>query len=149
MLISAFRSLGREFSGIVVRKNSSQGVTSTQYWLFLIPESEIETRSGSEAIINALIDDPQSNLSDTDLLYQRVGVSSVVYTEAQNLTKVEKNAFSPFISVQSRTFIDLGINWFIFGLAGILLSVWMYLQTLKRPPPSGKYEPEEIELPGF
>jgi len=37
MIISAARSLGREFSGTMIRKLSTPGITSTQYHLFLLP----------------------------------------------------------------------------------------------------------------
>ncbi|GAB4276709.1 MAG: hypothetical protein Kow0029_18930 [Candidatus Rifleibacteriota bacterium] len=146
MIISAFRSLGREFSGIVVKKSSTPGLSSDQHWLYLLPESVINTEEGSRAIINALANDEQL---EHNILLHRVGVSSVVYAEASTLSQVEKQAFSPVITIQSRKFIDLGIYWFIFGIMGLILSCWMYYQTLKKPPDSQKYEPEEIDVPGL
>lgn len=117
------------------------GAVSTQYWLFLLPASEVSSKSGEAAVLSALTPDQQMEYSGE---LQRVGVSSIVYNEAKPLNRVEKQSFSPFIQVESHTFIDLGVNWLLFAFAGILLSIWMYLQTLKQLP--GKSEPEEIDL---
>lgn len=146
MLISAYRSLNRNFSGVVVKKFTSPGLSFDQYWLFLLPDSEVTTSSGSNAILNALTKGQQI---ESDAKLNRVGVSAVVFAEASTLSKVEKESLSPFIKIQSETYIDLGINWFLFGFAGVLLSIWMYLQTLKQPTPSCKYESEDIEVPGL
>jgi len=81
MIISAARSLGREFSGTMIRKSSTPGITSTQYHLFLLPA---EVASSSESILQAL--------SNPDQPLQRVGVSALAYAEAQELEFIEKKA---------------------------------------------------------
>ena len=140
--MSAFRSLGREFDGVLIKKSISSAIVSSEYWLYLLPSDQLNIMGGEEGLTESLTIDKENQLN-----LNRVGVSEIVYTQAQKLFKIEKKAFSPFILVQSQSFIDLGINWFLFGIAGILLSIWMYWQTLKTPRPSEKYESEEIELP--
>ncbi|MGM0598923.1 MAG: hypothetical protein ACQETH_03790 [Candidatus Rifleibacteriota bacterium] len=142
LIISAFRSLSREFNGILIKKSMSTAIVSSEYWLYLLSPEQLTIMGGEDELTEALAIDNGSNL---DL--NRVGVSEIVYTQAQKLFNIKKKAFSPFILVQSQSFIDLGVNWFLFGIAGILLSMWMYRQTLKKPTPSNKYESEEIELP--
>ncbi len=139
--ISAYRSLGRQFSGFLIRKTFATGAASNQYWLFLLPQSELASNSGEAAVISTMTPDQQAEY-EGDL--QRVGVSAIVYNEAQSLNRVEKAAFSPFINVESQTYIDLGLNWLVFSLAGLVLSIWMYFQTLKKVP--GDTDSEEIEI---
>jgi hypothetical protein len=142
LIISAFRSLSREFNGVLIKKSMSSAIVSSEYWLYLLPPEHLNIMGGEEGLTRALAIDEGKQLN-----LHRVGVSEVVYTQAQKLYTIEKESFSPFIVVQSQSFIDLGVNWFFFGIAGILLSIWMYRQTLKQPTPSNKYESEEIELP--
>lgn len=139
--ISAYRSLVREFSGFLIRKTSAVGAVSTQYWLFLLPDSELSSKSGEAAVISALTPDQQQAFNG-DL--QRVGVSAIVFNEADSLNRIEKSAYSPVIMVNNQSYIDLGVNWLVFALAGILLSVWMYFQTLRQLP--GKSEPEDLDI---
>ncbi len=138
MLISSFRSLGREFSGTVIRKSAIPGITSTQYHLFLLPSSET---SSSESILAAL--------QNPEIPLQRVGVSALTYTEAQELEFVSKKEYSFLISVGSSNFLDLGLFWMLMGIAGVCGSIWMYLQTKKPAPESEKYQPEELDIPGL
>lgn len=143
IVISAYRSLSREFSGFVVKKTFAEGAVSTQYWLFLLPDSELATKFGEKAVINALTPELATEF-DSEL--NRVGVSAVVFNEANSLNRIEKQPFSPIITVNGQTHIDLGINWLLFGIFGICLAVWMYLQTLKT---NSDNDAEEIELPGY
>jgi len=145
-IISAYRSLSRDFSGFMVRKTSSSGAVSNQYWLFILPDSQINTDYGSAAVLNALTPDLEAEIEPQ---LQRVGVSAIVFNDAKPLCRIEKGELSPFIKVDSQSFIDLGINWLLFGLAGILLSIWMYVQTLKKVEGNSRYESEDIELPGL
>lgn len=137
MLISAFRSLGREFSGTMIRKISTPGITSTQYHLFLLPSS---LASSSSTILEAL--------SNQEQPLQRVGVSALAFAEAQELESISKDEFSLMINVGSSKFFDLGLFWMLMGIAGICGAVWMYLQTMKPGPESEKYQPEELDFPG-
>lgn len=106
----------------------------------------MNTDYGSAAVLNALTPDLEAEIEPQ---LQRVGVSAIVFNDAKPLSRIEKGVLSPFIKVDSQSFIDLGINWLLFGLAGILLSIWMYVQTLKKVEGNSRYESEDIELPGL
>lgn len=138
MMISAFRSLGREFSGTMIRKSSDPGITSTQYHLFLLPAN---MSASSTSVLEALANPNQT--------LQRVGVSSLAYAEAQELESVEKSAYSLMIKIGESKFLDLGLFWMLMGIAGLCGAIWMYQQTLKPGPPSEKYQPEELDIPGL
>lgn len=138
MVISAFRSMGREFSGTVIRKTATPGITSTQYHLFLLPTSET---TNSETVLKALAN-PEQPL-------HRVGVSAVAYAEAQELVTVEKKSYSFIITVAGSKRIDLGLVWLLLGFAGVCGSFWMYLQTLQPKSIADKYQPEELDIPGL
>lgn len=138
MLISAFRSLGREFSGTVIRKTVTHGITSTQYHLFLLPISETNT---SDVILKAL--------ADQEAPLHRVGVSALAFAEAQELETVEKKSYSFKIMIAGNQCLDLGLFWLILGLAGMLGACWMYMQTLKPKSIAEKYQPEELDIPGL
>ena len=136
LLLTSYKSLNREFKGIIVKKSSSSGLTKTHYWLSILPEDMINA-SDTEAILNAL----SANNSP-----QRIGVSEIVHTEARPFNLVSKKRLSPFILLGETKHIDLGVLWFIFGLAGITGSFAMYYQTLKKGNQSQKYETEELEF---
>lgn len=140
LIISAFRSLNREFSGLVIRKTSASGIASDQYWLMLLPMTDSQTaKSVDPLILNAM--------SDENYPLHRVGVSSFVYEEAQHLSVISKEKFSPMIGVNDINLIDLGVNWMLMGFGGILLSLWMYWQTLNAG--NRRNEREEIDIPGL
>lgn len=144
IIISAYRSLSREFSGIVVKKVISPGFSSNNYWLYLAREP-LTLNSSDTTLLDALLSEQGFEISSA---LHRVGVSSVVFEESSELTIVSKESMSPFINVQSGSHIDLGINWLLMGLAGIFLSIWMYRQTLKTRK-NRKYESEDLEIPGL
>jgi hypothetical protein len=144
IMISAYRSLSREFSGIVVKKQSSPGFSSNNYWLYLAAEP-LTLNSSDTTLLDSLLS--EQGFENSSAL-NRVGVSSVVYEESSELTIVKKKSMSPFINVQNSSHIDLGINWLLMSLAGIFLSIWMYRQTLKSRN-NEKYESEDLEIPGL
>ena len=136
MCISAYKSMSRSFSGIVVNKSTAAGITSDRYWLSLSPMAEIEPLSPGDRITMAIQGKLQGHL---------IGVSEMVHEQASLMENVSKERFSPFIKVGTEKFIDLGLNWLILGIFGILGSLFMYKQTLVPLPNSP--ETEEIELP--
>jgi len=137
-MISSYRSLSREFSGVVIRKSALSGALSTQYQLFLLP-------------INDELDPEILHKAFTDIDYplQRVGVSAVAYEQAQNLESVNKKSMSFTIKVGDSQLIDLGLFWFLLGFAGILISIWMHSQTLIRKEDGQPYPGEDLEIPGL
>ncbi len=137
MLISAYRSLGREFSGIVVKRTTSPGITSTQYYLHL--RTDIEKLSQHEVI---------AALTESDQPSHRYGVSAIVHEQAQLFESVSKKSLSFFIVVGGENYFDLGLLWLLMGLAGIAIALVMHFQTLdKRTGP--KYQSEDLEIPGL
>ncbi|HNX75126.1 MAG TPA: hypothetical protein PLM07_18590 [Candidatus Rifleibacterium sp.] len=138
LLISSFRSLGREFSGTMIRKTSTPGITSTQYHLFLLPASD---SMSSEEILAAL--------HNPDQPLQRVGVSALTFNEAQELEFISKENYSFMINIGGSRFLDLGLFWMLMGVAGVCGAFWMYMQTKKPAPESEKYQPEELDIPGL
>ncbi len=137
MLISAFRSLSREFSGIVVKRSTSPGITSTQYLYLRSDDIDLSQND----VIAALTENDQPSS-------QRYGVSAIVYEQAQLFEVVSKKSFSFFIVVGGESFFDQGLLWLLMGLAGIAIALVMHFQTLdKRTGP--KYQSEELEIPGL
>lgn len=136
ILISAYRSLGREFSGAVIRKTATTGIASAHYQLHILP---IGANFDPETLNKAL--------ADLDYPLQRVGVSAMVFEQAQTLETIEKKGLSFRILVGGSYFIDLGLFWLLTGLAGIAISIWMHLQTLTKI--QATYPGEDIEIPGL
>ncbi|PKL47686.1 MAG: hypothetical protein CVV42_12380 [Candidatus Riflebacteria bacterium HGW-Riflebacteria-2] len=139
MLISAYRSLGREFSGVVVKRTTSPGITSTQYYLHIRPAGENLSRN---EVIAALTE------TESDRPSHRYGVSAIVYEQAQLFEQVSKSSFSFFIAVGGENYLDLGLLWLLMGLAGIIISIVMHFQTINRRR-EPKYQSEDIDIPGL
>ena len=137
MLIAAYRSISREFSGMVVKRTTTVGVTSNQYFLHL--KSDLSNLSRAE-IINTLTENARSA--------QRFGVSAVVYEKAQLFEHVAKNSFSFFISVGGEYFFDLGLLWMLMGFGGLAISLFMHYQTMN-PRTGARYQSEDIDVPGL
>ncbi|PKL42163.1 MAG: hypothetical protein CVV41_15405 [Candidatus Riflebacteria bacterium HGW-Riflebacteria-1] len=137
MLIAAYRSISREFSGMVVKRTTTVGVTSNQYFLHL--KSDLSNLSRAE-IINTLTENARSA--------QRFGVSAVVYEKAQLFEHVAKNSFSVFISVGGENFFDLGLLWMLMGFGGLAISLFMHYQTMN-PRTGARYQSEDIDVPGL
>ncbi len=138
MIISAYRSLSRSFSGLVIRKTATAGFGLTQYHLFLLPAHKA---SDTEFLTKVL--------SDATFPLQMVGVSAFVYERAQQLENVEKKGLSFFIAVENTDFIDLGLFWLLLGLSGIAIAIWMHLQTLARSINQQPSPGEELSIPGL
>lgn len=129
-LLSAYRSISREFHGIVLKKHS----TANRYWLELFPTSKDTTFPlDNEQIVLALT----NKITGT-----RVGVSSVVYKQIRSADTVSKLRFSQYVTIDDERYIDLGVMWFIYSVIGIIISFLMYKQTTK--PSKLNKEPEEI-----
>ncbi len=137
MLISAYRSLGREFSGIVVKRTSSPGITSNQYYLHL--RTDVKTLTRTDVI---------ETLTEKEQPSHRYGVSVLLYEQAQLFEDVSKQSFSFFIVVGGEKFFDLGLLWMLMGIAGIVIAIIMHYQTINVK--TGTIHPsEEIEIPGL
>lgn len=140
-IVSAFRSIKREFSGLSIRKATTSGIISNHYRLYLLNTDKNPASQEFQALLKKI-------LADDSYPLRPVGVSRMVYNGTSILTKVSKKAYTPFITVEDDKYFDKGVVWMIFGLSGIFLSFWMYSQTAKQNTPEAN-EQEELELPGL
>jgi len=118
-MISSYRSISREFSGIIVNKKSNTGFLSERFWLYIIPQEQSEN---IPQVMDSLLEKQSPGL--------RVGVSGVLYQSARISYKVLKKRFSPFIFLNSDRHIDLGIVWILLSIAAAIISFVMYYQTI-------------------
>lgn len=138
LLLSAYRSLSRTFSGLVVNRQEDVHL-SRAFWVFLAaPHLAGETATGSGHIMHLLRDDIPS---------RRVGVSRVVFQNADFFEKMEKEAFSPFITVGEDRFLDLGLQWLVWGLISLVAACFAYHQasTGLAHPPTEEVSPFDLE----
>lgn len=122
MIISAAKSLSREFVGLVVDTHAEDGLRSG-YWLDLSVTAGLSPEESSAAFVNAI-----RGLQPT----RRVGVSSMVYDYARPLHRVSKKAWSGFIYVEEERHIDLGIKWLIWGIIGLCSAIIIHGKTKDR-----------------
>lgn len=137
MLLAACRSLSREFSGIVVKRTTTSGITSTQYYLHLKTDTQDLSQ---DVVINTLIEKEQPS--------QRYGVSAIVYEHGQLFERVSKQSFSFYINVAGESYFDLGLLWLLMGLAGIAIAMTMHFQT-RNPKYGARYQSEDLDIPGL
>lgn len=125
LLLSAYRSLGREFAGVVIAKSTEAGFSSA-FWVFLIPPEALQIASGTSDIPRTLQNAPR----------RRVGISRVVYGEVREMQSISKSAFSPFVFVDGERHLDLGLQWFAWGLICLVASIITYrLEGISMGPP--------------
>lgn len=137
MLTSAYRSISREFSGVIIRKTSNSGIASTHYQLHILP---ITSDLSNETITRAI--------SDSDYPLQSVGVSAMAYEQAEPLESVEKGSLS-MLMVGDGQCIDLGFSWLMFGIAGILISNLDAPADFESECVKENYSGEDLEIPGW
>ncbi len=137
LVLSSYKSLKREFSGSLFKKEKIDNLYSTGYLLYLVPTKSTEEK---EEVLRVLSDDRPT--------MHRVGVSSLVYEASSELVRVSKSKFSIFILVGQERYFDKGLFWFIWALLGIMCSILMYYQTLKAAA-STDFDVEEISVPGL
>ncbi|MBF0405808.1 MAG: hypothetical protein HQM10_00525 [Candidatus Riflebacteria bacterium] len=114
LLLASYKSLGRSFSGTVISKSHESGIFPS-FWLNLCIEPE----------------EYYSSLSlrgMTTFSGFRVGVSEIVFEDCLYGSVVSKIRFSPFVEVDEKKYIDLGVVWAIFSLFGIIASCVIYYQ---------------------
>lgn len=119
MINSAYRSLSREFHGVVISKSLDEGI-SKAFWLFITPASLPETSTTGKTIIQNMLQNAPT---------RRVGVSRLVYVDVHIFHEVSKTSFSPYIFVEGTRHLDLGLQWLTWGLLGCLASMLIYRQA--------------------
>ena len=115
-ILSAYRSLSRDFDGVVINKSLDIGFSKT-CWLFLVPKEVLGIASDSSEIITTLKGEKPA---------RRVGVSGIIYDQVRLLQRVTKSSYSPFIYIEDERHLDLGIQWFLWGFFGIIAAIFAY-----------------------
>lgn len=138
LIIGAYRSLNREFSGVVVQKILTPGFPSEQYHIRLAKLPDILSL---ESIIETL--------SGKNLPTKQVGISSVVYEQTQIYSPISKKKLSLTIQVGEENYIDLGVIWLLFGIFGVTVSILMYRLTNTPRTPNTPQQTEELDIPGL
>ena len=124
MVLSAYRSLGREFSGMILGKSSEQGIAPS-FWVY-ITDPEL------------LKDEVAVGLSlrgGSTIPKRRVGVSKFVFEKAGVFQRISKASFSPFIKLDEETHLDLGLQWMTWGVFGIVASFFIFFQFVPEGSP--------------
>ncbi len=130
LILSAWRSLSREFAG--VEKRAEAGY-SPGYWVYLVPSNFLEGPVPPDSLVKKL----------TESGRRRVGISKVVYGEVREFQTISKGAFSPFIYLENERHLDLGVQWLFWGLISIGVSIFAFLSGQKPAP----LEAETPEVP--
>ncbi|MBF0500461.1 MAG: hypothetical protein HQM09_10035 [Candidatus Riflebacteria bacterium] len=131
-LMSGWRSLGRSFDGMIIDKASSNALMPG-YWVYLAPIPEGGVASASVAEMIRSIGQSGRGI--------RVGISELCHELARPMQRLTKERFSPFIHLEGEPYLDLGLQWVLIGIIGILASVLMYKQSKKSQHTTG--DPDE------
>ncbi|MBF0545719.1 MAG: hypothetical protein HQM08_14845 [Candidatus Riflebacteria bacterium] len=125
LLIASYKSLRRSFSGIVIQKSQNTGIFP-DCWLILCSEPEEYFSSISFR-------------GKTNYSGKMVGISSIAFEDCRYGSRISKESFSPFLVVDEVKYLDLGVTWGFFSLAGIIASFLIYFQKFQK-----KADDEEI-----
>lgn len=115
LVLSAWRSLGREFSGVVVEKRAEASYSSS-YWVYLVPPDLLNSPIAPDSLVKKM----------TESSRRRVGISRVVYGEIREFQTISKKAFSPFIYLEDERHLDLGVQWLFWGIISIGVSIFAF-----------------------
>lgn len=147
LFLSALKSIGREFKGRVIYKESTGQIFNNLYDLYIIPENASDTelieqiKLNQESKSHKNFSKPQLNLN-----FRSVGVSAMVYENADFMCKIKKNQYSPFIYVNEVYFLDKGVFWIIWAIICTSMAFFIYFQTLKPKQNQKEYESEDLEI---
>ncbi|NLM17072.1 MAG: hypothetical protein GX221_05075 [Candidatus Riflebacteria bacterium] len=112
LAVKAFKSVRREFSGIIVQKSEVQGFITSAYDLYVVPE--LPQNISSEENLFALLKIEPS----------RHGVSKIAFFRAGVGDFLQKQRWSIFVRINGERFTDNGVYWFILALVGIFVAIW-------------------------
>ena len=140
LAITAFKSLGRNFDGLVVYKAVHTGFIQKNYDLYISQDYSSNSQqklSNSEAI-QLMVE----NFED----YTKVGVSYFAFQEAMISSRVTKKRGSPIVIVDGSYFIDQGLFWIFLSLLGSATAVTIYRQTSVPLKSADKNKSEDLDL---
>ena len=143
LALIACKSLNRSFDGMIMNKEIHNGFIQNNYDLYINPDYKDNSAQtiSKQDIMNVLVE----NYND----YLKVGVSYFAYEEADRLMIIKKAKGSPLIKLNENTFIDQGVFWMALSVIGVIISIMIYKQTLKKQSDTVEtktLDEEEIEL---
>ena len=143
LALVACKSLNRSFDGMIMNKEIHNGFIQNNYDLYINPDYKDNSAQtiSKQDIMNVLVE----NYND----YLKVGVSYFAYEEADRLMIIKKAKGSPLIKLNENTFIDQGVFWMALSVIGVIISIMIYKQTLKKQSDTVEtktLDEEEIEL---
>lgn len=140
LAISAFKSLGREFDGMVMHKETTSGFIQKNYDLFL--NQNYKSDEHKQITNNDALTVLMGNFDD----YTRVGVSKFAYQDAEPSMLIKKKQGSPIIVLNGTNYIDQGLFWAFISLLGMFISNLIYKQTLIKLPEADENKNEDLEI---
>lgn len=135
LAIVAYKSLRREFDGIIIEKETKSGFITKRYNLLIYADSK---NLNHIEVLNIL----QGNYADL----QTVGISKFAYNDAMTSERIRKRSGSPIITIGNTTYIDQGLFWIAISILGMLISNLIYRQTLIKLPDTDKNKTEDLEI---
>jgi hypothetical protein len=143
LALVACKSLNRSFDGMIMNKEIHNGFIQKNYDLYINPD--YKDNSGQTITRQDIINVLDENYND----YLKVGVSYFAYEEADRLMIIKKEKGSPIIKLNENTFIDQGVFWLTLSAIGVMISIMIYKQTIKKLSDTNEtknIDEEEIEL---
>ncbi|MBQ2593822.1 MAG: hypothetical protein II567_11145 [Candidatus Riflebacteria bacterium] len=143
LALVACKSLNRSFDGMIMNKEIHNGFIQKNYDLYINPD--YKDNSGQTITRQDIINVLDENYND----YLKVGVSYFAYEEADRLMIIKKEKGSPIIKLNGNTFIDQGVFWLTLSAIGVMISIMIYKQTIKKLSDTNEtknIDEEEIEL---
>lgn len=117
LLMSSYRSLSRDFDGIVVTKDTEDALPP-QFWVKIAP------LEGTDPLVGWTAESIDALLARGDS--RRVGISGVVFEKLHFGSRLQKAAFSPLVLADGDSFLDQGIIWGILAVLGVFASIFIY-----------------------
>jgi hypothetical protein len=146
LLLSAERSISRQFSGFVLEKGAHQEF-GQGFWLRIsAPVTELTVLPPPDA--EGVASGPGAPWLLDPLRSRRVGVSRFIHKHAVPMQTIQKVAYSPFIFLDGERHIDLGVQWLLWGLLSIIIAALAYRRALQSPhhPPIEEVAVEDPDL---
>lgn len=144
LVLSALKSIKREFKGRVIFKETSGQIFASLYDLYIIPEKASDTGELSEFKNVKTVSGKRFSKPPFNLNVKNVGVSAMVFENADFMCKIRKNKYSPFVYVNEVKFFDKSLFWIIWAMICTIMALVIYFQTLKPKQNQKDYETEEL-----
>lgn len=140
LAITSYKSLSRQFDGIVMHKEIRAGFIQKRYNLFI--DQNYKAGGKIELSNKDAIKILTENIDDLLM----VGVSYFAYQDAQPVMSIKKDKGSPIIKINETNYIDQGLFWAFISLFGIIVSYVIYKQTTVNIPDSDTNRTEDLDI---